>query len=147
MVVRKRKKSARQRGSGTHGWGSKKKHRGAGSRGGRGNAGQGKKAKQKKPRIWKNTKYLGKYGFKRNVTKPEVKTINISDIEKGIGSKFDIKPKKGVYVIDLKKLGYDKLLGSGQVNEKFKITANKASKGAIKKVENAGGEVILPKED
>ncbi|MBT7062960.1 50S ribosomal protein L15, partial [Candidatus Woesearchaeota archaeon] len=36
MVIRKQKKSVKQRGSRTHGWGAGKKHRGAGHRGGRG---------------------------------------------------------------------------------------------------------------
>ena len=45
------KKVRKFRGSHTHGYGSKKKHRGAGSRGGRGMAGSGKRADQKKPSI------------------------------------------------------------------------------------------------
>ena len=36
MVVRREKRVRKLRGSKTHGWGSKKKHRGGGSRGGRG---------------------------------------------------------------------------------------------------------------
>ena len=63
MTINKRKKNSRQRGSWTHGWGSKKKHRGAGHRGGKGNAGTGKKGDAKKPKIWKNKKYFGKYGL------------------------------------------------------------------------------------
>ena len=43
MTHNKRKKNSRQRGEWTHGWGAKKKHRGAGHRGGRGNAGSGKR--------------------------------------------------------------------------------------------------------
>ena len=42
MVVYKRKKVTKYRGSVTHGGGSRKKRRGAGSIGGRGNAGTGK---------------------------------------------------------------------------------------------------------
>ncbi len=145
MVIRRRKKVVRQRGSGTHGWGSKKKHRGAGSRGGRGNAGRGKRGEQNKPSIWKNTKYLGKYGFKIKKRK-NVRSINVSDIEKGISTKFDLKEKSGFIVVNLKELGYDKLLGSGKVTKKFKITASSASKSAVEKINKAGGEVILPKE-
>src|SRR3989338_1771827 len=47
MVVYKRKKVTKYRGSVTHGGGSRKKRRGAGSRGGRGNAGSGKRAGHK----------------------------------------------------------------------------------------------------
>ena len=53
MTVNRRKKVVKQRGSHTHGWGSKKKHRGAGNRGGRGMAGSGKRADQRKPSILK----------------------------------------------------------------------------------------------
>ena len=65
MVVNKRKKSTRQRAGTTHGYGSMKKHRGAGHRGGRGASGTGKRADSKKPSIWKQTDYFGKHGFKK----------------------------------------------------------------------------------
>jgi len=39
MTVNKRKKMSRLRGSHTHGWGAKKKHRGKGNKGGAGMAG------------------------------------------------------------------------------------------------------------
>ncbi len=45
------KKNKRQRGLSSHGWGHKKKHRGAGNRGGKGMAGTGKRADTKKPSI------------------------------------------------------------------------------------------------
>ena len=82
MVVNKRKKNTRMRGNTTHGWGSMKKRRGAGNRGGRGNAGTGKRADQKKPTILKlyGNSYFGKHGFKnqRRVGK-KVKTLNFTN--------------------------------------------------------------------
>ena len=63
MTLNKRKKATRQRGSKTHGWGSMKKHRGAGNRGGRGRAGSGKRGDAKKPSYQKKA-YLGGHGFK-----------------------------------------------------------------------------------
>ena len=66
MVVNKRKKNSRQRGSTTHGFGSKKKHRGHGSRGGSGLAGTGKRADAKKPSFWHDTEYFGGHGFVNN---------------------------------------------------------------------------------
>src|SRR3989338_2684643 len=84
MTINKRKKNTRQRGKTTHGWGARKKHRGAGNRGGRGMAGSGKRADQKKPSILKeygNT-YFGKFGFKiPQKIKKQIKEINISTIE------------------------------------------------------------------
>ena len=60
MVAKKRKKNTRQRAGTTHGWGSMKKHRGKGNKGGAGMAGTGKRGDAKKPAIWKNKKYFGK---------------------------------------------------------------------------------------
>ena len=48
MVVNRRKKVVKYRGHSNHGGGMRKKRRGAGSRGGRGNAGTGKRAGHKK---------------------------------------------------------------------------------------------------
>ena len=53
MTATKRKKNTRMRAHTTHGWGSMKKRRGAGNRGGRGMAGTGKRAAQKKQTILK----------------------------------------------------------------------------------------------
>lgn len=81
MII-KRKKSERYRGSQTHGGGAKKKRRGAGNRGGRGMAGSGKRADQKKPTILKNygNSYFGKRGFSSK-SKKVIKPITIQTIE------------------------------------------------------------------
>jgi large subunit ribosomal protein L15 len=51
--------------------------------------------------------------------------------------------KKGKIVsIDLKEMGYDKLLGTGVPSQAYKITISAASAKAVEKVEAAGGEVI-----
>ena len=49
--------------------------------------------------------------------------------------------------INLSELGYDKLLGKGKINKALDITVNEASSLAIKKVEAAGGSVILADND
>ncbi len=142
MVINKRKKFSRQRASPTHGWGSKKKHRGAGNRGGRGMAGTGKRGDQIKTLIWKDKKYFGKHGFKKKGIEKEIKTINIDYIEENL-NKF---LKEGD-TIDLKNLGYTKLLGKGKIKSKLKIKVDNASKKAVEKVKKLGGEVILPKKE
>jgi large subunit ribosomal protein L15 len=117
----------------THGKG-KKAGRGAGLRGGRGNAGL---LKHK----WMHmVKYMpdhfGRHGFKRpqSITK-EIKTINVGQLENKFPGKNDI---------DLRKEGYDKLLGGGKLNKKYKIKVNSASERALLKVKEKGGEIILP---
>jgi len=145
MTVNKRKKNTRQHGSKTHGWGSMKKHRGAGNRGGRGMAGSGKRGDATKPSIWKDKKYFGRYGFKGLSDK--VKGINLLDIELGFNKLLSLKKiteKEGVFDINLTKLGYDKLLGKGKVTRKYNINVKSASAKAVDKVKKAGGNVILP---
>ena len=146
MVIAKRSKFSRARGSWTHGGGSKKKRRGAGNRGGRGNAGSGKRGDANKPSNWKNKRTFGKYGFNSVKSKPP-KTLNLKIIEDTIANlvKKGLAKKSGdTYVLDLKQMGYDKLLATGKVSLKLKITADAASAKAVEKVRSAGGEVILP---
>ena len=144
MTINKRKKNTRQRGSKTHGWGAKKKHRGQGNRGGRGMAGTGKRADSKKPSIWKE-RYFGKFGFVSKTPKPKINPVNISYIEQHIDKFLSnnlIKKEDGFYFVELEKLGYNKLLGDGRISTKFKIKTPYASKTAIEKIKEAGGEVV-----
>lgn len=148
MTVNKRKKNSRQRGSWTHGWGEKKKHRGAGSRGGRGMAGTGKRADAKKPSIWK-TRYFGKLGFV-NHRKEKIVSQNIEFLEKNLEKLTTQKlvSKEGDhYVIDSKKLKFNKLLGRGKLTKKLKIDVPYASKKAIEAVQRAGGIVNYHKKE
>jgi large subunit ribosomal protein L15 len=144
MTINKRKKNTRMRGSMTHGWGSKKKHRGAGNRGGRGMAGSGKRADSKKPSLW-NKKYFGKRGFSSKNLKV-INPVSIRFLDENI-HKLDsqnlVNAADGFFAIDLKKLGFNKLLSNGKVTNKYRITVQFASKKAIEKIKNGGGEVLL----
>ncbi|MBI2650073.1 uL15 family ribosomal protein [Candidatus Woesearchaeota archaeon] len=145
MTVNKRKKNDRQRGSMTHGWGAKKKHRGQGNRGGRGMAGTGKRADSKKPSIWKDKNYFGKHGFVSKTPKVKINPINIQYIEQHINkfiSSKAITKEDGFYSVELEKLGFNKLLGDGKVLMKFRIKTPYASEKAVEKVKEAGGEII-----
>lgn len=145
MVVNKRAKNTRQRGSQTHGWGAKKKHRGKGHKGGAGNSGTGKRADSKKPSIWKDEKYFGKWGFKCHNKSPILKTINLGDIERNLDKYLAaglILKEKDFYVVDIEKLGYGKLLGSGKITKKYKIKAQVYSSNVSEKVTSVGGELI-----
>ena len=119
----------------THGRG-KKGGRGAGLRGGRGNAGL------LKHRFMHMMKYMpdhiGKHGFKR----PQ-KMIK-HDTYINIGALEDRFPSKKT--IDLEKEGIDKLLGGGNIGKGFKITVKKASAKAIEKIKAQNGEVNLIKQ-
>lgn len=146
MTTTKDKKVKKYRGSKTHGGGSMKKRRGAGNRGGRGLAGSGKRAGHHVQRIIKKfgRGYLGKSGF-TSKSRSKVKGINLKDIELNLDKYMEknlVKKDGETYSLDLSKLGYNKLLGSGQVNNKYKITTKFVSKKAKEKIEAKGGEVV-----
>lgn len=144
MVIRRKKKFRKFRGQRSYGFGSHKKHRGGGSRGGRGMAGLHKHK-------WSYTvKYLpehfGKVGFKRPVKiVEEVRAVNLKQLDQladkllkeKIAEKEDEKIK-----IDVSKLGYEKVLGSGKLTQPLIIEAKVFSKQAIKKIEETGGKVV-----
>lgn len=129
-------KTKKFRGSMTCGRG-KKAGRGAGLRGGKGNAGL---LKHRHMYMTKNMpNHFGSHGFKRpqGVAKRDV-TINVGDLEE----KFP-----GKKTINLTEEGFDKLLGAGKIATKIKVTVDSASEKAVEKVKEKGGEVILPKEE
>jgi large subunit ribosomal protein L15 len=143
MVVKRRKKVTKYRAHTTHGGGHRKKRRGAGSRGGRGNAGTGKRASQKVAGI---SRKLGSKGFRpRRLVSTEI-AININRFtEKYVNNLVQSgkASKEGdFYTLDLKKLGYTKLLGTGTVNLKLKLKVNQWSAKAEDKIKSAGGDLI-----
>jgi large subunit ribosomal protein L15 len=132
MVVRKRKKVRKLRGSRTHGWG--KNHRGAGSRGGRGKAGMLKHRKSWMLRY--EPDHFGKVGFKvPPEAKKRLKAINLRDID-------NLAKKLGKNEIDISEFGYDKVLSKGDLTQPLTIKAKKFSKKAKEKIEKAGGKAV-----
>ncbi len=138
MTTHKRRKSQRLKGSRTHGWGLV--HRGSGNRGGFGRAGGGKKADCKKPSF--DNSEFGKHGFKSKGVIHHDKIINLKNIEDQLNNwikEKQVEQKEDMYLVDLKKLGYDKLLGSGRLSKKLKIIVPKAVPSAVEKIKAAGG--------
>jgi large subunit ribosomal protein L15 len=147
MVVHHNRKRTKYRGHNTHGHGASKKHRGAGSRGGRGNAGTGKRAGQKKAglkgfRLGKEKGFIGR----RNQVGKSIKSINLNEFtSKNIQKYIDlgVAVKEGaVYVLDLTKAGYGKLLGTGNTDLKLKVIVASFSAQAEEKIKAAGGEIV-----
>jgi large subunit ribosomal protein L15 len=149
MVTNKRRKNSRHRGSHTHGWGAMKKHRGHGNKGGRGNAGSGKRGDAKKPSNWHDV-YFGKFGFKKKGQKDYIIPINLVqldlDINKFVENKLATN-NSGTYELKLEDCGYNKLLSSGKVKNKYNISTPYASKKAIEKIKEAGGQVTITKKE
>ena len=130
MPHRKRK-TRKLRGSRTMGWGRAGQHRKSGARGGFGRAGL---HKHKWFYILKyEPDHFGKHGFKSRF--PPKKVINISQLA-------ELVDKYGLS-INLDELGYEKLLAKGVINKAVKVYVKEASENAIKKIKDAGGEVII----
>lgn len=127
MTLRFRQKR-KGRGAGT-GYGSKKKHRGKGSRGGKGYAGL-----HKHKWSWVVTREQPYYGYKGFVSRRKrVKAVNVGDLE---------RLAEGGNEIDLRKLGYGKLLSRGKTERAFTVKVAKFTERARKKIEQAGGKVV-----
>jgi len=145
MTTRRRKKGIKFRGLQSHGWGSKKKRRGGGSRGGRGRAGLMKHKKS----LWtkENPKLVGaslhkrvgrRFGFKRPQKVNRIGKINaikLRDID-------IIASKLGLNEINMSKFGYNKVLSGGKLTRPLTITAEGFSKKAKENIEKYGGKII-----
>ncbi len=146
-MKRRHKKVIKHRGKASHGWGAKKKHRGAGSRGGRGMAGTGKRADQKKTSI-NPQEYFGRYGFK-HTNAVTINTINIGELERKLHALIANKTaeeKSGIITIDLNKINVQKLLSMGDVKSKLGVIVNCASAKAVDKIKKAGGSIDVLQE-
>ncbi|MEM0449011.1 MAG: uL15 family ribosomal protein [Methanomassiliicoccales archaeon] len=133
------------RGSRTHGRG-KKAGRGAGLHGGVGNAGL------HKHKVMKMLKYdpehFGRRGFKRPQEVVSAKiTMNVGEVQESIERLLaeGYAQKKGDRtIVDLQKMGVDKLLGFGQVKDKLEIVVSESSAKAKEKIQSAGGVIVGP---
>ena len=140
MVVRRRKKVRKLRGSKTHGYGSKKKHRGKGSKGGKGFAGS--KDHKRQMVLMENPEHFGKIGFKlgmypsikRKRERKKIITLRELDI---------LASKLGKDEINLLELGYKKVISNGTVTKPIKIKALYVTERAKEKIESAGGSVEI----
>lgn len=135
-------KTRKLRGSRTHGYGNVGQHRKHGQRGGRGKSGGHK-------HLWTHVvKYepnrFRKTGFRPRSRSKKVEVINVGRLDE-IAFKMRGLPSErgGRTVIDLAGLGFDKLLGKGDVRNSYLVKVPSFSKTAKAKIESAGGEVEL----
>ena len=105
--------------------------RGAGKRGGRGNAGMNKHRVM--TRIKYMPKHWGMHGFNRH---PSLRTVYVTA---NVGQLEEMAA--GADTVNLTEMGIDKLLGSGQIRTGLTVIVEEASARAVEKVEAAGGSV------
>ena len=138
MTVRKNKKNFKFRGRRTRGYGRiSGGHRKGGQRGGKGRAGSTGHHKI----LYQKEMLAEGRGFVRpNPTL--INPINIGELDSLVNklvTKEKIKAVKGKYELNLKELGYTKLLGKGTVTSKIDIQGTYATEKAIDKIQSAGG--------
>jgi large subunit ribosomal protein L15 len=145
----KERKVRKQRGSRTHGYGQVGQHRsGGGGRGGHGKAGYDKHkwtyVLKYDPTYWEkkgfvSTRALGKKVSIINVGK-------LDDLVDKLDSEKKLERKNKKIFLDLESLGFDKLLGTGEVSKPLLVKVASYSDAASRKLEEAGGEILKEKE-
>jgi len=144
----KDRKVRRQRGSRTHGYGQVGQHRCRGGRGGTGKAGFDKHkwsyVLRYDPTYWEkrgfvSARTLGKTVHIINVGK-------LDDIVDKLESEKKLQMKEKKIFLDLESLGYDKLLGTGEISKSMLVKVASYSEAASRKLEEAGGEILKEKE-
>jgi len=138
----KLRKIRKKRGSRTVGYGRIGQHRGGGQRGGHGKAGRHK-------HLWSYVlRYEPDYFEKKDFRSPrrlEPNVINVGDVDKEVTRLLDdgkaIKKVNGIH-IDLKGLGYDKILGSGKVTHPLVLRVDSFSKSAAEKIKKEKGRIL-----
>ncbi len=140
----KDRKVRKYRGSRTHGWGQVGQHRARGGRGGTGKAGLDKHkwsyVIKHDPTYWEkkgfvSTKALGKKVSIINVGK-------LDDLADKLESEKKLERKEKKIFLDLESLGYDKLLGTGEIAKPMLVKVASYSEAASRKLEDAGGQIF-----
>jgi len=144
----KDRKVRRQRGSRTHGYGQIGQHRAGGGRGGHGKAGLDK---HKWTYIIKHDPdYFKKKGFvSARTLGRKVSIINVGkldDLADKLESEKKLERKGKKIFLDLESLGYDKLLGTGEIIKPMLVKVASYSEAASRKLEEAGGQILKEKE-
>ncbi|MCS7131442.1 MAG: 50S ribosomal protein L15, partial [Hadesarchaea archaeon] len=91
--------------------------------------------------------HFGKHGF---VRPPEVSrkaiAINVGELDERLDDLLRngmAKQEGNKFVIDVTKLGFEKVLGGGKVTNPLQVIAKGFSEEARRKLEEAGGEAIV----
>jgi len=88
----------------------------------------------------------GKSGFKRpQKTITKFNPVNLAFLDEKLDelvSKGIAKEEKGKVVVDVRELGYNKVLGMGKITKPAIIKSPRFSESATRKIEDAGGEAV-----
>jgi large subunit ribosomal protein L15 len=84
--------------------------------------------------------HFGKKGF-TSLSRP-TQALNVSDLRRLVDTGSAEMGESGKRVLNLRGLGYDKVLGRGHIDDPVVVVVDKASDSAKRKIEDAGGEVV-----
>lgn len=138
------RKVRKLRGSRTHGWGQIGQHRKHGAKGGRGMAGG---HKHKWTWIIKYAPdHFGEKGFVPPTRKEKVVVTirQLNTIAERLLSSGEAKTDGEYVVVDLSRLGIDKVIGGGEVSKKMKIVVREWSAGAERRLSELGCQLVKP---
>jgi large subunit ribosomal protein L15 len=139
----KLRKVRKKRGSRTHGYGQVGQHR-KGTKG---------KAGLHKHRWTYVIKYEPDYFEKRGFTSQKAisrktNVINVGELDElahKLAAEKKLERKQKKTFLDLDKLGYDKLLGTGKITKPMLVKVVAHSEVAAKKIDEAGGQILKEK--
>ena len=144
----KNRKVRRQRGSRTHGWGQIGQHRAGGGRGGHGKAGLDKHkwtyVIKHDPTYWEKKGFVSTRTLGRKVS--VINVGKLDDLADKLESEKKLERKDKKIFLDLESLGYDKLLGTGEIIKPMLVKVASYSEAASRKLEEAGGQILKEKE-
>jgi large subunit ribosomal protein L15 len=90
--------------------------------------------------------YFGKHGFTRpSAVRRETRAINVGELDERLEELLQLgvaKKENKKFVIDVGKLGFEKVLGGGQITHPLEVRAQKFVESAKRKIEEAGGKAI-----
>jgi len=140
----KDRKVRKQRGSRTHGWGQVGQHRAGGGRGGHGKAGYDKHkwtyVLKYDPTYWKKKGFVSTRTLGRKVS--VINVGKLDDLVDKLDSEKKLERKDKKIFLDLESLGYDKLLGTGEIMNPILVKVASYSEAASRKLEEAGGQIV-----
>jgi large subunit ribosomal protein L15 len=138
------RKTRKMRGSRTQGYGRVGQHRDAGSKGYK-KSGRHKGGWSYVLRY--EPDYFGKNGFTSPKSlKQKVNIINVGKLDE-MAERFSVEKQEDKLLVDLEKLGFTKLLGTGKVTKPLIVKVSSYSKSAADKIKEAGGQILAETEE
>ncbi len=139
----KLRKTRKNRGSRTQGYGQIGQHRRTGT--------QGRKKSSFNKGGWTYVvKYEPDYFGDKGFTSPRklqqrTNVVNVGELDElveRLASEGKLEKQEDKLLLDLHQMGYTKLLARGTVKTSLVITLSSCSEGAVKKIEEAGGQIL-----